>query len=83
MQCELAQVITSKYSPNLILENNMLSEQILNNLDWQLKNNPPIVSVAAFYGSLRCFNMLLALGADLNIRDTIHHILLTVFIISF
>ena len=81
MQCELSKCITCKYSPNLILQKDLLSEAISKNIDWQLTNDPPIISVAAFYGSVRCFNMLIALGADINITDKILFILKMVFII--
>jgi ankyrin repeat protein len=51
------------------LDSALLSKKLFDSLDWQLQENPPIISVCAFYGSIRCFNLLLANGADLNRRD--------------
>ena len=46
-----------------------ISSELFESLDWQLKSNPTILGMCCFYGSVRCVNMLIAMGADVNEGD--------------
>ena len=68
-QCELALKICFPLSPDTTLSPSSISKQLYETLDWQLQENPSLISLSAFFGSARCFNLLLAHGANLNKRD--------------
>ena len=63
----LSQLICYPYSPTMHMA--ALSKELYDTVDWQLQSNPPLLSVACFYGSTRCVNVLLAMGADVNEPD--------------
>ena len=46
-----------------------MDSELFKSIDWQLQNDPPLISVVCFFGSLKCFNLLMALGADLYMKD--------------
>ena len=69
-QCELASLICHPLTPDEVLSKEKLSNKLFESLDWQLQENPPLISVSAFFGSIRCFNLLLANGANLNKKDS-------------
>lgn len=68
-QSELAALLVYPYSQDSTLDPTKLSKKVFDSLDWQLQENPTFISVCAFYGSIRCFNLLLANGADLHKKD--------------
>lgn len=46
-----------------------ISSELFESLDWQLKSNPTILGICCFYGSIRCVNALISMGADVNEGD--------------
>ena len=68
-QSELALKVCYPYSVDSTLKFEKLSRDISNSIDWQLQEDPPFISVALFYQSNRCFNLLLSQGANLMKKD--------------
>ena len=68
-QCELATLVCHPLSPDTVFTKEKLSKKLYESLDWQLQEEPSLISVSAFYGSVRCFNVLLTNGANLNLKD--------------
>lgn len=54
-----------------------LSSDIFENLEDIMKHSPPLISVAAFFSSLKCFETLLSLGADIRTKDDILQFFIT------
>ena len=46
-----------------------MSPDLYKTIDWQLQCNPTVLCVACFFGSISCFNILIAMGADVNEPD--------------
>ena len=46
-----------------------LKPETVNTMDWQLQSDPPLLSVVCFYASIKCFNLLLAMGAKIHAKD--------------
>jgi len=63
---ELSKMLIFPFHPNYVLE--ITDEKII---DWRLTSKPPIISVAAFFSSTKCFNLLHILGANINILDNV------------
>ena len=68
-QCELASRLCYPLTCDSTLDPTLLSKKLYESLDWQLQENPTFISVCAFFGSIRCFNLLSINGADLNKKD--------------
>ena len=71
VQCELAGKLCYPLTSDSILSHSLISKKNIEKLDWQLHEDPPLISVCAFYGSIRCFNLLIYNGADINKKDKI------------
>lgn len=63
----LAKLVCYPFDANIHVS--AISSELFESLDWQLKSNPTILGICCFYGSVRCVNMLLAMGADVNEGD--------------
>lgn len=63
----LTRLVVFPYSSTIHM--GAISKSLFEKVDWQLQSNPSLLSVACFYGSTRCVNVLLAMGADVNDPD--------------
>lgn len=73
----LESLFASEPSPDMLMETKERDLPIM------LKDNPPLISFAAYYGSINCVRFLLLNNASIFVHDEVHFLFIRKFIFVF